>query len=320
MPITSVSNKSPPTGGSQARLRLAPSPTGRLHLGHALSALINVRFAEQLGGRLLIRMEDIDLARCRPEYARAILEDLAWLGIRPPEPVLYQSEHFAVYRRAAQRLSDMGLLYPCFASRQEIALAAATDACDPDGAPLYPGLWRNRDARDVEARLAAGAPFALRLDMAKALSHLVETQGDAPLSAVAFDEDLQPSAVAVDASRWGDVVIQRKGELPSYHLAVVVDDARQGITHVVRGADLLPSTDVHRLLQALLGFPAPAYHHHRLLLGPDGRKLSKRAGDTGLAAWRAQGLAPTDIAALVGRKPQALRRDVIYLLPRNRHH
>ncbi len=284
----------------EPRLRLAPSPTGRLHLGHALSALINVRFAARLRGKLLIRMEDIDIERCRPEHAQGILDDLAWLGIRSPEPVLYQSCHFPVYRDAAARLARMGLLYPCFASRQEIVEAARPGASDPDGAPLYPGIWRHRAERDVAAKKAAGTPFALRIDMAKALEVLANSPDGARLDYVELSPDLEPATVTADPARWGDVVIQRKGELPSYHLAVVIDDARQAITHVVRGADLRFATDIHRLLQRLLGLPAPKYHHHRLILDEQGRKLSKRAGDTSLESLRQAGRRPADIAAAVG--------------------
>lgn len=280
--------------------RFAPSPTGRLHLGHALSALINREMARRLGGRLLIRIEDTDLTRCRPEYTQAILDDLAWLGIASDGPVLRQSEHLDVYRQAASRLADLGLLYPCFATRQEIQAAAVPGKVDPDGAPLYPGLHRGLTRQEIEDRRAAGQPFALRLDMARAIDQARALAGDAAFAYVEIDDQFAPQRREANPARWGDVVIQRKETSASYHLAVVVDDARQGITHVVRGADLRAATDIHRLLQVLLGLPEPLYHHHRLLTDADGRKLSKRDGDTGLAALRKQGLTPTDIRRRVG--------------------
>ncbi len=285
---------SPPT------LRFAPSPTGRLHLGHALSALANQRLARQLGGRLLIRIEDTDLARCRPEFTEAILDDLAWLEIQSDGPILHQSEHLPVYRAAAAQLSSMGLLYPCFATRREILAAAIPGQIDPDGAPIYPGLHRGLAEGEIAARTAAGMPFALRLDMARAIDRARDISNGAPLKYVELDGNLVPTLVEVDPSRWGDVVIQRKETSASYHLAVVVDDARQGITHVVRGADLLAATDIHRLLQVLLGLPAPLYHHHRLLVDETGRKLSKRDGATGLAALRQRGLTAADVRRIVG--------------------
>ncbi|MDX2155946.1 MAG: tRNA glutamyl-Q(34) synthetase GluQRS [Hyphomicrobiaceae bacterium] len=291
--------------GAQAVLRFAPSPTGRLHLGHALSALLNVEVARRLGGRLLIRIEDTDLARCRPEHTTAILEDLAWLGVHSDGPVLRQSEQLPVYAEAASQLVAMGLLYPCFCSRQEVQTAAAGGGVDPDGAPIYPGLCKGLDQDVVARRRASGAPFALRLDMARALNQLRTLGGDVCLGYMEMDEALVPRRVESWPERWGDVVIQRKGGAASYHLAVVVDDARQGITHVVRGADLRASTDVHRLLQVLLGLSAPIYLHHRLIAAVDGRKLSKRHGDTSLAALRGAGLTPADIRRMVGIREAA---------------
>lgn len=284
----------------RAVLRFAPSPNGALHLGHALSALTGYEMAQRLGGRFLVRIEDIDVGRSRPEHVAGIFRDLAWLGITWEEPVLFQSQHFADYEAAAARLAAMGLLYPCFATRAEIAAAADPNARDPDGAPLYPGLHRGLGVREIARRKALGQPFAMRLDMQAALAAARRMTGDAPLTYEALDETLAPRTVAAAPARWGDVVIQRKDAPTSYHMAVVVDDARQGITHVVRGLDLLPATDVHRLLQVLLGLPAPLYHHHRLLLGSDGLKLSKSRGDTSLAALRAQGLTPTDIRRTIG--------------------
>jgi glutamyl-Q tRNA(Asp) synthetase len=281
-------------------LRFAPSPTGLLHLGHALSAFVNQDMARHLGGRLLIRIEDTDTTRCRPEYTAAILEDLAWLGIGSEGPVLRQSAHLDAYRSAASRLAAMGLLYPCFATRQEILAAAVPGRIDPDGAPVYPGLHRGMPSHQVQSRMAAGEPFALRLDMARAIAQARDMAGEAAFSYIELGDDLAARRVTADPARWGDVVIQRKETSASYHLAVVVDDARQGVTHVVRGADLRAATDIHRLLQVLLGLPAPRYHHHRLLGDAGGRKLSKRDGDTGLAALRGRGLTPRDIRRMAG--------------------
>ena len=283
----------------QPVFRFAPSPNGALHLGHALSALIGFDMARAMGGRFLVRIEDIDTVRCPPHLIEAALADLTWLEISWEEPVLRQSEHFPVYRAAAERLMAMGLLYPCFATRGEIAAAAAPGAVDPDGAPLYPGQWRNAAAGEVSARRARGEPFALRLDMDKALAALREL-GALPLSYTAFDADGATEVVEARPERWGDVVLVRKDTPTSYHLAVVVDDARQGITHVTRGLDLLHATDLHRLLQALLGLQVPIYHHHRLIVDETGRKLAKSAGDTALAALRAQGWTAARVRAHLG--------------------
>jgi glutamyl-Q tRNA(Asp) synthetase len=280
--------------------RFAPSPNGYLHLGHALSALLNFDMARAMGGRFLLRIEDIDATRCRPAFETAIYEDLAWLGLAWEQPVRRQSEHVAAYRDALERLTAMGLVYPSFESRAEIArmVAAlgATAPCDPDGAPLYPGIARALSAEERGRRLQAGDPYALRLDMAGAVAKTGPLQwqehGAGPHGETGTVE-AQPQA-------WGDVVIARKEVPTSYHLAVVVDDALQGITHVVRGQDLFWSTSVHRLLQRLLGLPAPVYHHHRLILDGDGRKLSKSTAATALRELRAQGATPADIRRLVG--------------------
>lgn len=284
---------------SRAVLRFAPSPNGRLHLGHALSALIGYEMACRLGGRFLLRIEDIDLARSRPELIGAILDDVAWLGIRYEEPVLRQSEHFPVYRAAADRLAALGVLYPCFATRAEIQAAARSGARDPDGASLYPGLHKALSREEVARRQRAGEPFALRLDMAKAIALAVQRH-DGPLSFTELDADGRAERIAADPARWGDAVIVRKDVPASYHLAVVVDDARQGVTHVTRGRDLYAATDMHRLLQVLLGLPEPLYHHHRLITDADGRKLAKSAGDTSLASLRAAGVTPDAIREMIG--------------------
>jgi glutamyl-Q tRNA(Asp) synthetase len=285
---------------SRPVFRFAPSPNGYLHLGHALSALINFEMARAAGGRLLLRIEDIDRARCRPEYEAAIYQDLAWLGISWEEPVRRQRAHFDDYRAALARLDRLGLLYPSFESRSEIAeLVAAREAQatwprDPDGAPLYPGDARALSPVERRRRLASGKPYALRLDMSAAIARA------GPLNWNEIDSGGESRTVAAAPQEWGDVVLARKDTPTSYHLAVVVDDARQGVTHVVRGQDLLRSTSVHRLLQALLDLPAPHYHHHRLVLDADGQKLSKSTRATALRALRDGGASPADIRRMIG--------------------
>jgi len=280
-------------------IRFAPSPNGRLHLGHAYAALFAYDTAQAIGARFLLRIDDIDTARCTRDYEQAVYNDLAWLGLAWETPVRRQSEHFATYRAAAQRLRDRGLVYPCFATRKEIAAAAAEagiTARDPDGAPLYPGLYRETDPEIIGQLISEGQPYALRLDMARALiSSAAQT-----LTYRVFNLDGCERNCTAQPQRWGDAVIVRKDTPASYHLATVVDDALQGITHVVRGADLEAATDLHVLLQRLLGFPTPVYHHHRLILDESGRKLSKSAGDLSLAALRAEGATPQDIRQMVG--------------------
>jgi glutamyl-Q tRNA(Asp) synthetase len=284
----------------QAVFRFAPSPNGDLHLGHALSALTGFDMARRAGGRFLVRVEDIDTARCRDEHIAAQLADLAWLGLTWEEPVLRQSQHFATYLAAADRLSDLGLLYPCFATRQEIATVKLPRAADPDGAPLYPGLHKHMPADEVADRRARGEPFALRLDMDRALALARARLGERPLTFTAVDAAGSARDVVARPERWGDAIIVRKDVPASYHLAVVVDDARQGVTHVTRGMDLYAATDLHRLLQLLLDLPAPLYHHHRLISDVDGRKLAKSARDTSLASLRQSGITSTEIRAMVG--------------------
>lgn len=282
--------------------RFAPSPTGNLHLGHVLSALLNADMARAAGGRLLLRIEDIDATRCRPEYEAAIVEDLRWLGFAFEEPVRRQSEHFAEYRAALGRLDAMGLVYPSFESRAEIAaLVAARETQapwprDPDNAPLYPGSATTMHADERAQRIASGAPYALRLDMAAALART----GPLAWTETGAGPQGETGTIAADPAVWGDVILARKDVATSYHLAVVVDDAAQGVTDVVRGRDLFHATSVHRLLQALLGLPAPRYRHHRLLLDADGRKLSKSNRATGLRNLRARGLTARDIRRLAG--------------------
>jgi glutamyl-Q tRNA(Asp) synthetase len=275
--------------------RFAPSPNGFLHLGHALSALINDAMARKSSGRLLLRIEDIDATRCRPEFEAAILEDLAWLGIHFEQPVRRQAEHMGDYHAALSRLEQVGLVYRSYESRSEIArFVESAEAIepwprDPDGAPLYRGPAL--DPGEVARRAATDAPYALRLDMTRAAASV----GPLTFKAVAADDIETITTVTAAPEAWGDVVLARKEVPTSYHLSVVVDDALQDITHVVRGADLLAATSLHRLLQTLLGLPEPAYHHHRLILDADGHKLSKSTGATGLRALRAAGVTPAEI-------------------------
>ncbi|WP_079545271.1 tRNA glutamyl-Q(34) synthetase GluQRS [Bradyrhizobium lablabi] len=285
--------------------RFAPSPNGYLHLGHAYSALLNFDSARESGGRFLLRIEDIDVARCRPEFEAAIYQDLAWLGIAWEQPVRRQSEHLSEYRDALERLSAEGLIYPSFESRAEIAkLVAQREAGapwprDPDGAPLYPGSAKLLSASERARLIEQGAPYALRLDMAAACARA----GDLTWTEHGAGPDGETGVVAVRPEVWGDVILARKETPTSYHLSVVVDDALQGVTEVVRGRDLFWSTSVHRLLQALLGLPEPVYRHHRLILDGAGQKLSKSTAATGLRELRASGVAPADIRRLVGLPP-----------------
>jgi len=283
--------------------RFAPSPNGHLHLGHAYSALLNFDLARQSGGTLLLRIEDIDATRCRPEFEAAIYEDLAWLGIAWAEPVRRQSEHLETYRAAVARLARAGLVYPAFESRAEIAaMVAARDAegrwpRDPDGAPLYPGVARTLSAEAREKMIASGAPYALRLGMAAARACVPQRLTWTELGAGPGNETGIVEAVP---EAWGDVVLARKETPTSYHLSVVIDDALQGVTDVVRGRDLFWATSVHRLLQHLLDLPAPRYRHHGLVLDEAGHKLSKSTRATALRALRAAGVTPAEIRRRVG--------------------
>ncbi|KQT44423.1 glutamyl-Q tRNA(Asp) ligase [Aureimonas sp. Leaf454] len=299
--------------------RFAPSPNGDLHLGHALSALINHAMARESGGRFLLRFEDIDPERCRPDFEHGIRRDLAWLGIDWDGEPRRQSEHFADYRAALERLRDEGLVYPAFLSRGEIRAAAERSERetglsyprDPDGAPLYPGLDRDLPQATRAARITAGEPHVFRLDMTRAVARAgvlgVEETGSGP--------DGETGRLTVDPAAWGDVVLARKGLPTSYHLAVTLDDAIQGVTHVVRGRDLFAATAVHRLLQALLDLPVPVYHHHALVLGQDGRKLSKSRGDVSIRALREAGASREDLCRRLGLRsaekgePEAERGD-----------
>lgn len=273
--------------------RFAPSPTGFLHLGHAYSALLAFRAARDGGGRFILRIEDIDAGRCRPEFEAAIYEDLAWLGLSWENPVRRQSEHMADYGAALATLEARGLVYPCFCSRADIAreIAAAAGAPHgPDG-PLYPGTCRHLDRAERARRIAAGQPHAWRLDVAAAVA---ET---GPL----FWEDAERGRVAAAPQVFGDVVLARKDTPASYHLAVTLDDAVQGVTLVTRGVDLFAATHVHRLLQALLGLATPAYRHHPLLLDEAGRRFAKRDKALTLRSQREAGRTPDDVKALIAR-------------------
>jgi glutamyl-Q tRNA(Asp) synthetase len=293
----------PSPGPAQPVFRFAPSPNGRLHLGHAYSALLNAELARAWGGRFLLRIEDIDVTRCRPELAEAIEEDLHWLGVTWERPVRRQSEHFEEYRAAFAPLHEAGLAYPCFCTRAQIATAVAereraSGAAwprDPDGSPLYPGTCRSLPAATAQARAAAGESHAWRLASDRALSH-----AGRDASYVRFDRYGCEETVATAPARWGDAVLVRKEVPTSYHLAVVVDDAGQGVTHVVRGADLEAATDLHVLMQRLLGLPTPRYHHHPLIRAEGGLKLSKSVGSTALADLRARGVMPDEIRATLG--------------------
>jgi glutamyl-Q tRNA(Asp) synthetase len=269
--------------------RFAPSPNGRLHLGHAASALLNARLAAEAGGRFLLRIEDIDVTRCRPEFTDAIIDDLAWLGLAWETPVVRQSTRFACYAAALQHLEGQGLLYPCFCSRRRIAADSAGSGVDPDGAALYSGRCLAVDSAEAARRRASGEPFVLRLRMAEAagLAGALSWQEGLPQAGYA--------AIPAEPLAWGDAVVRRKEFPASYHIAVVVDDAAQGVTHVVRGRDLYHATSLHRLLQVLLRLPAPHYHHHGLVVDPDGGKLSKSRSSPSLADLRAAGVTSRDV-------------------------
>ena len=266
--------------------RFAPSPTGYLHLGHVRSAWEGWHAAREAGGRFLLRIEDIDRTRCRPEFDAAIREDLAWLGLDWDGEVRRQSEHFDDYRAALARLGDAGLLYPCFCTRRDIQaeIAGAGGAPQGEAGPVYPGTCRHLGAAERAARIAAGANYALRLYVAQSIGRT------GPLD---WSEDGRP--ITATSEVLGDVVLARKDVPVSYHLAVTVDDALQGVTLVTRGVDLLTATHVHRLLQALLGLPTPSYRHHELLTDPAGRRLAKRDKAQTVRAMREAGLTPADI-------------------------
>ncbi|MEM6382759.1 MAG: tRNA glutamyl-Q(34) synthetase GluQRS [Pseudomonadota bacterium] len=286
-----------------ARLRFAPSPNGYLHLGHAYSALENERWARGLHGTLLLRIEDTDLGRARQHYVEAILSDLLWLGVSFEGHVRKQSDHLTEYEAALRHLWDAGLIYPAPASRSEIGKAVQRLQAegidwphDPDGAPHYP--FGERDRQNKPNKFPAHADprtdVPLRLDMQAALRHLY----DQTLLAQSLAEPQGPiTQQPLDPGAWGDVLLRGRDRPATYHLAVVVDDAAQQITHVVRGEDMAPATAIHRLLQMLLGLRAPVYHHHRLIKGTDDRKLSKSEGAKSLRTLRKQGVDPASLRA-----------------------
>ena len=294
--------------------RFAPSPNGALHLGHAFSALTAFDAAQRSGGRFLLRIEDLDRQRCRPEIEAAMLEDLEWLGLVWETPTLRQSTRFDAYAEALASLEARGLLYPCFCSRKDIdaALQAPQEsAADKDGAagpdgPAYPGTCRNLSAEERSARKSAGHAFALRLDMRKAIAAL---GGAGVVKKLSFKElgrgpDGEKSRINLAPDRLielcGDIVLARKDYPASYHLAVTLDDAHQGVTTITRGEDLFEATPIHRMLQALFGRPTPSYRHHRLIRDAAGRRLAKRDKDKALASLRAEGATPADLREMVG--------------------
>lgn len=262
--------------------RFAPSPTGRLHVGHAYAALVGFQTARAAGGRFLLRIEDIDQTRCRPEFEDGIYEDLRWLGITWEEPVRRQSEHFDTYRQALESLSALGVLYPCFCTRKDIqAEIARADSAPhgPEGA-LYPGTCRHMTQDERAAKIAQDVPYAMRLDVARAKKIV-----GGPLTW----RDLSHGPFTATPEILGDAVLARKDTPASYHLCVTIDDHLQGVTLVTRGEDLLYATHLHRLLQALLGLDVPDYHHHPLLLDEEGKRFAKRNQSVTLAHLRATG-------------------------------
>ena len=275
--------------------RFAPSPTGELHIGHAFSALAAYDAAQAEDGRFVLRIEDIDVTRCRPEYEEAIFRDLAWLGLTWELPVRRQSEHFDDYSAALRTLDEMGVLYPCFCTRAEIAAEIARSPAAPHGpeGPLYPGTCRVLDSSERARRIAAGEAHAVRLDVAAAMARV---------GGVLTWHDRHAGTVIAQPESLGDVVLARKDVPTSYHLAVTVDDHLQGITLVVRGEDLFATTHIHRLLQALLGFETPDYAHHHLLLDEQGKRFAKRDKAKTLAALREEGVTPEELREQLRRR------------------
>ena len=278
--------------------RFAPSPTGPLHLGHAYSALLAQDMAHQAGGRFLLRMEDIDQSRARPQWEAQIYEDLRWLGLTWPEPVLRQSDRLPRYRAALDQLTDMGLTYPCRCNRADIEAAAGAPQegvpqFGPDGR-IYPGTCRARPMSE------AAPADVIRLDMAKALHHVAALSFAETGPAHAGDHHLTPERLLAEV---GDIILVRRNMASSYHLSVVVDDADQGVTHVVRGEDLFEATFIHVLLQRLLDLPTPVYHHHGLIRDDRGKRLAKRDDARAIAKYREDGLSPQALRQMVGLSP-----------------
>ncbi len=283
--------------------RFAPSPNGYLHLGHAYSALLGAHLAQKAGGRFLLRIEDIDIGRARPHFIEAIYDDLHWLGLNWEAPVMQQSHRFRIYEAALKTLRDKGLVYQCWARRSEIRAHIEAQAggraawpVDPDGTPLYPGLYRDMSEAKRRALIWQSQPYAWRLDMAKAMDYVTAQHPDG----LYFTElCYQPGRVQATPEIYGDIVLARKDIPTSYHLAVVVDDAAQNISHVTRGEDLYAATHIHVLLQYLLHLPTPQYYHHPLIRDKAGRRLSKQAGDEGFRALRQEGVSPQQIKAIL---------------------
>ncbi len=276
-------------------LRFAPSPNGYLHLGHAYSALFTHKMALRENGRWLLRIEDIDPTRCRKEFVTAIFEDLHWLGLEWPHDVLFQSSRFDAYAHALEQLKQQGLIYPCFCTRTQIRNVASSRT-DPDGAPLYPGTCTSLSEKEIAQKRACKLPVQWRLDMRKAC----EKTGPLSFTEMPPLPGARPQVRFANPTRWGDVVLQRKDTPTSYHLAVVVDDAFQNITHVTRGRDLEAATDIHMLLQMLLGLPTPTYTFHRLITDAGNLKLSKSRGSPSLKDLRKAGVSPSDIRTRLG--------------------
>jgi glutamyl-Q tRNA(Asp) synthetase len=273
--------------------RLAPSPTGYLHLGHAYSALFAFEAARMSGGRFLLRIEDIDRQRCRPEFEQGILEDLRWIGIDWDGPVRRQSDHLDVYRSALEELQRLGVIYPCFCSRKQIRVEvehAGRAPHGPSGEALYPGICRHLDPAESAWRIRNGEPYALRLDIEKSLART------GPL----IWEDCRAGVIEADPASLGDVVLARKDVPTSYHLAVTVDDHLQGVTLITRGEDLFHATHIHRLLQALLGLRTPRYYHHNLIADSSGQRLAKRNRAITLRHLRDCRRTPDDIWRMIG--------------------
>ena len=284
-----------------AIFRFAPSPNGLLHLGHAYSALVCFRMAQQMGGKFLLRIEDIDQGRTREKFVSAIFEDLHWLGLDWPEPVLRQSDKFADYEKAGRQLAELGLTYPCFCTRKEIAAdTAGSHEVDPDGMPVYSGRCRNRPKKKIDQLKKEGGAFCMRLNIEAALIRAHEISCREDISFCEFDAQGATNDILIDPIRWGDVIMQRKDVPTSYHLSVVIDDSHQGVTHVVRGRDLYEATSIHRLLQILLSLKPPVYHHHDLVLDPSGTKLSKSDHATSIKSLRQNGSTPADIIRQLG--------------------
>ncbi len=271
--------------------RFAPSPNGYLHLGHAYSALFTHYWAQKMSAKFLLRIEDIDIGRSRAKFISAIKKDLSWLGIKWSEPVLLQSARFTAYKKATNRLSDKGVLYPCFCTRAVIAKNAKDK--DPDGAPLYAKTCKNLNTSIIKEKMANNQPFQLRLDMDKA----IEIAGELNIKTAQPNPLAKTKFLKASPSRWGDVVIVRKDIPTSYHLSVVIDDDAQKITHVTRGEDLKAATDVHIILQSLLELETPIYTHHRLIKDETNMKLAKSKHSTPLRDLRASGISAKEIIA-----------------------